>query len=48
MPSLDRPDGILAYDVAGEDVVDEYVRRTAALVTHPAPLTVVYTAMHGV
>jgi len=37
-----------AYETAGEDVVDEYVRRTAALVTRPQPLKVVYTAMHGV
>ena len=37
-----------AYEIAGEEVVDEYVRRTAALVEHPQPLSVVYTAMHGV
>lgn len=36
------------YETAGEEVVDEYVRRTAALLTDPQPLTVVYTAMHGV
>ena len=38
-----------AYEVAGEDVVDEYIRRTAALSPAPTvPMTVVYTAMHGV
>ncbi|MFT4029036.1 MAG: phospho-sugar mutase [Protaetiibacter sp.] len=37
-----------AYETAGEEMVDEYVRRTAALVTDPRPLRVVYTAMHGV
>jgi phosphomannomutase len=37
------------FELAGEDVVDEYVRRTAALATAAdAPVTVVYTAMHGV
>ena len=37
------------YATAGEEVVDEYVRRTAALVPHPdAPPRFVYTAMHGV
>ncbi|WP_167051093.1 phospho-sugar mutase [Salinibacterium sp. ZJ77] len=33
---------------ADEAIVDEYVRRTAALIVEPQPLTVVYTAMHGV
>src|SRR5690606_40774924 len=37
-----------AYEIASEDVVDEYVRRTAALAADPQPLRVVYTAMHGV
>ncbi|RQP12620.1 MAG: phospho-sugar mutase [Microbacteriaceae bacterium] len=37
-----------AYEIAGEEVVDEYVRRTAELSTAPQPLKVVYTAMHGV
>ncbi len=38
-----------AYEVAGEEVVDEYVRRTAALSPAPTvPMRVVYTAMHGV
>ncbi len=37
-----------AYEIAGDEVVDEYVRRTAALATDPQPLRFVYTAMHGV
>ena len=37
------------YETAGEHVIDEYVRRTAALGTHPKPaLRYVYTALHGV
>ncbi|MCU1556301.1 MAG: phosphomannomutase [Microbacteriaceae bacterium] len=37
------------YESAGEDVLDEYVRLTAALAGHPtAPVKYVYTAMHGV
>ncbi|MCU1424577.1 MAG: phosphomannomutase, partial [Microbacteriaceae bacterium] len=37
------------FETAGEDVVDEYVARTAAIASAAtAPLTVVYTAMHGV
>jgi phosphomannomutase len=36
------------YDTATEDVVDEYVRRTASLAGNPQPLRFVYTAMHGV
>jgi phosphomannomutase len=37
------------FEVAGEEVVDEYVARTAALAaTSDSPVTVVYTAMHGV
>ena len=37
------------YEIAGEHVIDEYVRRTAALATHPkSALRYVYTAMHGV
>jgi phosphomannomutase len=36
------------YEIAPEEVVDEYVRRTAALAADPQPLRVVYTAMHGV
>ncbi|MFC0682025.1 phospho-sugar mutase [Lysobacter korlensis] len=43
---LPRSDG---YEVAGDEVVDEYIRRTAALSPAPTvPLTVVYTALHGV
>lgn len=43
---LRRSDG---YETAGEEVADEYVRRTAALSPAPSvPLHVVYTAMHGV
>ncbi|MES2170716.1 MAG: phospho-sugar mutase [Actinomycetota bacterium] len=38
-----------AYEIAGEEVLDEYVRRTAALVAPPkARVKFVYTAMHGV
>jgi phosphomannomutase len=38
-----------AYETAGEEVLDEYVRRTAALSSRPdARLRYVYTAMHGV
>lgn len=37
------------YETAGEEILDEYVRRTASLVPHPdAPPRFVYTAMHGV
>lgn len=37
------------YETAGEDVLDEYVRQTAALGGNPpAQVSVVYTAMHGV
>ena len=39
----------LDYEIADEQVVDEYVRRTVELApAHPAPLSFVYTAMHGV
>ena len=39
----------LDYETAGEDVLDEYVRATAALAGHPtAPVKYVYTALHGV
>ena len=38
-----------AYETAAEEVVDEYVRLTAAVATKPtAQVAVVYTAMHGV
>ena len=37
------------YEIAGEHVIDEYVRRTAALGTRPkSALRYVYTALHGV
>lgn len=36
------------YEIAGEHVVDAYVERTAGAASAPAPLRVVYTAMHGV
>jgi phosphomannomutase len=37
------------YETAGEDVLDEYVRRTAAIAGTPkSALRYVYTAMHGV
>jgi phosphomannomutase len=36
------------YEVAGEEVLDEYIRRTAAISTTAAELRYVYTAMHGV
>lgn len=36
------------FIVADDAVVDEYVRRTAELGHAPAPLTFVYSAMHGV
>ena len=38
-----------AYEVADERVIDEYVRRTAALAGHPKrAVRYVYTALHGV
>ncbi|WBU36811.1 phospho-sugar mutase [Homoserinibacter sp. YIM 151385] len=42
---LPRSDDI---ETAPEAVVEGYIRETAALATHTAPLTVAYTAMHGV
>jgi len=37
------------YETASDEVIDEYVKRTAALApANPRPLTIVYTAMHGV
>ena len=39
----------MAYEIADERVIDEYVRRTAALAGHPkSAVRYVYTAMHGV
>jgi phosphomannomutase len=37
-----------AYEVTDDSVVDEYVARTADLLSDPQPLRFVYTAMHGV
>lgn len=43
-----------AYETAGESIIDAYIARTAALVTHTPesaviePVRFVYTAMHGV
>jgi phosphomannomutase len=36
------------FGIASEDLVESYVRRTAALATEPQPLRYVYTPMHGV
>jgi len=36
------------YAIAAEELVEEYVLRTAGLARHRAPLRVVYTPMHGV
>jgi phosphomannomutase len=36
------------WTVLGEEVVSEYIRRTAVLANKPGELKVVYTAMHGV
>jgi len=36
------------FVVADESVIDEYVRRTASLGSTPAPISFVYSAMHGV
>jgi phosphomannomutase len=36
------------FGIAGEDLVESYVRRTATVATDPQPLRYVYTAMHGV
>ena len=36
------------YATADESLVEEYVRRTAGLVSNPAAIRFVYTAMHGV
>ena len=34
--------------VLGEEIVEKYIARTAALATNPGNLRIVYTAMHGV
>ena len=36
------------WQVLGEEVITEYVKRTSALAPRPGELKVVYTAMHGV
>lgn len=36
------------WTILGEDVLNEYVKRTSALAPRPGDLKVVYTAMHGV
>jgi phosphomannomutase len=36
------------WTILGEEVLDEYVKRTSALAPRPGDLKVVYTAMHGV
>ena len=36
------------WQVLGEEVITEYVKRTSALAPRPGDLKVVYTAMHGV
>ncbi|MDP3208254.1 MAG: phospho-sugar mutase, partial [Rhodoglobus sp.] len=36
------------FTVADDTVVDEYIRRTATLGNSPAPVSFVYSAMHGV
>jgi phosphomannomutase len=36
------------WTVLGEEIISEYVRRTALLANNPGDLKVVYTAMHGV
>ena len=36
------------WTVLGEDVIDEYIARTAKLAPRPGDIKIVYTAMHGV
>ena len=36
------------WTVLGEDVIDEYIERTAKLAPRPGDIKIVYTAMHGV
>ena len=45
LKSLPRGD---KWQVLGEEVITEYVKRTSALAPRPGDLKVVYTAMHGV
>ena len=37
-----------SWTTVGEDLISEYVRRTALIATKPGDLKIVYTAMHGV
>ena len=37
-----------SWTVLGEDLISEYVRRTALIAPNPGELKIVYTAMHGV
>lgn len=47
--SITRLPRSTAYEVADESVVEAYIARTAAIAgSPPAPLTIAYTAMHGV
>jgi len=43
----DQPRGS-NWTVLGEDVIEKYIARTAALAPRPGSLKIVYTAMHGV
>ena len=36
------------WTVLGEEIIEKYIARTAALATKPGSLCIVYTAMHGV
>jgi phosphomannomutase len=36
------------WTIVGEDLISEYVRRTALIAPNPGDLKIVYTAMHGV
>ena len=36
------------WTVLGEEIIEKYISRTAALATKPGSLRIVYTAMHGV
>ena len=45
LPTLKRSQG---WKVLDEQIIDKYIRTTAALADAPADLSVVYTAMHGV
>ncbi len=36
------------WTILGDEVVDEYIKRTSALAPRPSDIKIVYTAMHGV